>query len=319
MSTHHELPLTPETMVWGYFDAAQKPVLEVASGDTVTLHALPAFSPARLPSDPAFEVPPILAEAMARLPPGPATHFLSGPIAVGGAVPGDVLEIEILDIRPWMDWGYVAIMPLRGTIPEDFPEPAMIHARIEAQAGIVHMLPGLDIPLDPFFGVLATAPAPSWGRLSTIVPRAFGGNMDNKEFRVGAKVYLPVFVPGASFSAGDGHGVQGDGEVCITALETGMRGTFRLTVRKDLRLAWPFAETQEHLISIGLDEDLDDAAKQATREMILHVTRLTRLTREQAYMLCSLAGDLRVTQTVDGNKGVHMMLRKSLLDGSLRA
>jgi acetamidase/formamidase len=194
----------------------------------------------------------------------------------------------------------------------------MIHPRIEQQAGVVRVLPGLDVPLDPFFGVLATAPPPSWGRLSTIEPRAFGGNMDNKEFRPGTKVYLPVFVAGALFSAGDGHGVQGDGEVCLTALEIGMRGTFRLTVRKDLELDWPFAETQEHLIAIGLDADLDDAAKQAIREMIRHVTRLTTLTREQAYMLCSLAGDLRITQTVDGNKGVHMMMRKSLLAGSLR-
>jgi acetamidase/formamidase len=318
MSTHHELPFTPKTMFWGYFDATSPPVLEVASGDTVTLQALPAFSPQRLPKDPAYKVPPILLEAMDTLPMGPASHFVSGPISVAGAEPGDVLEIDILDIRPWMDWGYVAIMPLRGTIPEDFPDPVMIHPRIEAQAGIVHMMPGVEIPLDPFFGVIATAPAPSWGRLSTIQPRAFGGNMDNKEFRVGTKLYLPVFVPGASFSAGDGHGVQGDGEVCITALETGMRGTFRLTVRKDLGFDWPFAESADHLISIGLDEDLDDAAKQAVREMIKHVTRLTTLNREQAYMLCSLAGDLRITQTVDGNKGVHMMMRKSLLKDSLR-
>lgn len=115
------------------------------------------------------------------------------------------------------------------------------------------------------------------------------------------------------FSAGDGHGVQGDGEVCVTALETGLTGTFRLTVRKDLGYTYPFAENATHLIAIGLDEDLDDAAKQAVRQMVEHICLRTSLTRTQAYMLCSLAGDLRVTQVVDGVKGCHMMLSKSLL------
>jgi acetamidase/formamidase len=135
--------------------------------------------------------------------------------------------------------------------------------------------------------------------------------MDNKELKPGASLYLPVFEEGALFWAGDGHGVQGDGEVCITALETALTGSFRLTVRNDLHFHHPFAETETHLISIGIDEDLDDAAKQAVRQMIDHVCRVSKLTRNQAYMLCSLAGDLRVTQTVDGNKGCHMMLAKA--------
>ena len=137
--------------------------------------------------------------------------------------------------------------------------------------------------------------------------------MDNKELRPGATLYLPVFTEGALFMAGDGHGVQGDGEVCISALETALTGRFRLTVRQDLDYRQPFAENATHLISIGLDEDLDDAAKQAVREMIDHVCRRSLLSRSQAYMLCSLAGDLRVTQTVDGVKGCHMMLPKAAL------
>ena len=146
-----------------------------------------------------------------------------------------------------------------------------------------------------------------------MVPQKFGGNMDNKELRKGVTLYLPVFAEGALFSVGDGHGVQGDGEVCVTALETGLEGTFRLTVRRDLDYKFPFAESATHLMSIGLNEDLDDAAKQAVREMVAHVCRRTNLSRSQAYMLASLAGDLRVTQTVDGNKGVHMLLAKSAL------
>ena len=124
---------------------------------------------------------------------------------------------------------------------------------------------------------------------------------------------LTLSDPVHEFDAGDGHGVQGDGEVCITALETGLTGTFRLTVRKDLKFDWPFAENEQHLMSIGLDEDLDTAAKQAVREMVKHLCLRTSLTRNQAYMLCSLVGNLRVTQTVDGNKGIHMLLPKSYI------
>jgi acetamidase/formamidase len=131
--------------------------------------------------------------------------------------------------------------------------------------------------------------------------------------RVGTTLYLPVFNPGGGFYAGDGHGVQGDGEVCITALETGLTGTFRLSVRKDLPGGWPFAETPTDLMSIGLHESLDEAMRQAVREMVRLVCGRTGLTRNQAYMLCSLAGNLRITQTVDGNKGVHMLMPKAAL------
>ena len=223
------------------------------------------------------------------------------------------MQIEILDIRVWMQWGFVAILPNKGTIPEDFDLVEIIHPTIDTEKQTCKLPWGTELALDPFFGVMSVAPPPHWGRLDTAVPRAFGGNMDNKELRAGATLYLPVFTEGALFSAGDGHGIQGDGEVCITALETGLQGTFRLTVRKDLHYKQPFAETPTHLISIGLDEDLDDAAKQAVREMVTHVCARTNLSRTQAYMLCSLAGDLRVTQTVDGNKGVHMMLAKAAL------
>lgn len=300
-------------MVWGSFDAAIPPALTLSSGDTVFLKALPAITPARLPRDPGYAVDPVLLDAMARLKQGPSAHFVSGPVAVEGAEPGDVLQIDVLSVEPWMDWGYMAIMPLRGTLPEDFPEAVLHHPRIDREAGLIRMLPGLDVPLDPFFGILGVAPPAAWGPQPTIVPQAFGGNLDNKELRAGTTLYLPVFVPDAMFCAGDGHGAQGDGEVCLTGLETGVAGTFRLTVRKDLGWTWPFAETPTHWISMGLNEDLDDAARQAVREMIAHLVRRTPLTREQAYMLCSLAGDLHVTQTVDGNKGVHMLLPKALV------
>jgi len=219
----------------------------------------------------------------------------------------------ILDVKVRQDWGFVSILPLLGTLPDEFTDYETIHPRIDRQRNVCIMPWGSEIPLEPFFGIIATAPPPGWGRCGSPVPRAFGGNMDNKELRAGTTLYLPVFNEGALFFAGDGHAVQGDGEVCITALETGVTGTFRLTVRKDMELRWPFAESATHLMSIGLDEDLDDAAKQAVREMVKHVCARTNLTRNEAYMLCSLAGNLRVTQLVDGNKGIHMLLPKSLL------
>jgi acetamidase/formamidase len=309
--THHDLPVRPDLMVWGYLDATTPPVLHVNSGDTVAMRTVPAGGGRFLHPDPSA-IPPDFAAVLRALP-QQGTHILTGPVHVRGAHPGDTLQIDILDIKVWMDWGFVAIIPLKGTIPEDFDEWEIIHPQIDPEAGTCRLPWGSELKLDPFFGVIATAPPKHWGRLDTAVPRAFGGNMDNKELRAGSTLYLPVFTDGANFYAGDGHGLQGDGEVCITALETGVTGTFRLTVRKDMDLSWPFAESATHLMSIGLDEDLDDAAKQAVREMVKHICARTNLSRNQAYMLCSLAGNLRVTQLVDGNKGIHMLLPKSCL------
>ena len=312
MSTHHEIPAAPESMVWGYLDGTTEPVIRVASGDMVTLHSFPAGGKESLPPGGAG-VPDGYKRALDTLPRGAGPHFITGPVYVEGARPGDVLQVDILDVTVSQDWGFVAILPLLGTLPEEFTDYETIHPAVDHSRGVCVMPWGTEIPLDPFFGIIATAPPPAWGRCGSPVPRAFGGNMDNKELRPGTTLYLPVFNEGALFFAGDGHGVQGDGEVCITALETGVTGRFRLTVREDMNLAWPFAENETHLISVGLDEDLDDAAKQAVREMVRHVCDRTKLTRNQAYMMCSLVGNLRVTQLVDGNKGVHMMFPKAML------
>ena len=311
MSQHHTIPSTPESMVLGYLDAATPPVLHVESGDTVTLSSFPAGGRSSLPAH--LPVPADYLAALDALPEGPGPHFITGPVFVRGARPGDTLQVDILSAEPTMDWGFVAILPLLGTLPDEFTDYETIHPEIDRARGTATLPWGTELALDPFFGIIGVAPPKDWGRCGSPVPRAFGGNMDNKELKPGTTLYLPVFNDGALFMAGDGHGVQGDGEVCITALETGLSGTFRLTVRKDMPVDFPFAETATHLMSIGLDEDLDDAAKQAVREMVKHVCRRTNLSRNQAYMLCSLIGDLRVTQTVDGNKGVHMLLAKSYL------
>ncbi len=157
------------------------------------------------------------------------------------------------------------------------------------------------------------APPPEWGRCTSIIPRAFGGNLDNKELTAGSTLFLPVFVEGALFSCGDGHGAQGDGEVNVTAIETALTGTFEFHVRRDLRLTTPRAETPDHVVTMGLDPDLDRCAERALREMIDLVVARTGITRDEAYALCSIAADLRVTQTVNQHKGVHCMLRKEYL------
>lgn len=312
MPRHHTIPGTHEAMSWGTFDAAAEPVLRVASGDTVSLSSFPAGDGSRVPADRGTIAPAFL-DALENAPRGKGPHWVTGPVFVEGAKPGDMLQIDILETVVDYDWGLTAIMPLEGTLPDEFTEYETIHPRVDRERGVTVLPWGTELKLRPFFGVLAVAPPAAWGPQGSVVPRAFGGNMDNKELVAGTTLYLPVFNEGALFYAGDGHGVQGDGEVCVTALETGVSGMFRLTVRTDLAYELPFAETETHLISMGFDEDLDDAAKEAVRGMVRLVCDRTALSRNHAYMLCSLAGDLRVTQLVDGNKGIHMMLDKSLL------
>ncbi len=309
---HHQLPSTPDTVHWGYFDAARPPVLEVRSGDTVTMDCL-SGEPEDLPPAP-FEVLPDHREVLDRCERGSGPHFMTGPVRVVGAMPGDALEVRILECKLRQDWGWNLIQPLLGTLPEDFKELRRLHIPIDRDAMVARLPWGTEVRLRPFFGVMGVAPPPAWGRISSIQPRAHGGNMDNKELVAGTTLYLPVFNPGALFSAGDGHAVQGDGEVCLTALETCMTGTFELIVRKDISLTMPRAETSEHHITMGMNEDLDDAAKQALREMIALIRERANLSAEDAYTLCSLATDMRITQLVDGNKCVHAMLRKALLE-----
>ena len=177
---------------------------------------------------------------------------------------------------------------------------------------VAHFLPGIDVPLRPFFGSMGVAPPAAAGRVNSAPPGTHGGNLDNKELVAGTTLYLPVHATGALFFVGDGHAGQGNGEVDITALETSLTGTLQFIVRKDMHLTLPRAETPTAYISMGLNEDLTLAAKDAVREMIAFLVTEKHLSRDDAYMLCSVAGDLDVTQVVDGTRGAHMILAKSL-------
>jgi acetamidase/formamidase len=172
---------------------------------------------------------------------------------------------------------------------------------------------GQELPLRPFFGVMGVSPPRSWGMISSIEPRAHGGNLDLKHLVPGSTLYLPIHNEGAGFSVGDGHGVQGDGEVCVTAIETALSGTFELHVRRDLAFDYPAAETPTHLISLGMDPDLDTAARDALRRMVERVMQASGLTKNRALMLMSLVADVHVTQLVNNHKGIHVMFPKAAL------
>jgi len=309
----HRVAAGPDTIRWGTFSAEYDPILTVDSGDTVTLECVSGTREVMPPPSSGLQIPPALQAIQDANPPRLGGHILTGPVAVRGAEPGDMLEVRIDAIEFGADWGYCGHRPLAGTLPEDFPERFLSHIPVDRAAKTCTLPWGTVLPLSPFFGVMGVAPKPEYGAISTREPREHGGNLDNKELGAGATLFLPVWVEGGRFSAGDGHGVQGDGEVCINALEMCLTGTFTLTLHKAAKLRYPRGETATHYISMGMHEDLDVAMKTALREMIAFICSRTNLSRDQAYQFCSLAVDFHVTQTVNGEKGVHGMLRKKLL------
>jgi acetamidase/formamidase len=303
----------PDTVHWGYFDARLKPVLTIDSGERVVMSSV-SGSPELMPPPP-FVVPPALPAIHAKN--GPQRffgHMCTGPVAVRGAKAGQTLRIDIEKVEPHYDWGHNVVRPLSGALPDDFAEVRVTHIALDRERGVWRLPFGPEVPFRPFFGVMAVAPPRAWGTIPTPPPRRNGGNIDNKELVAGSTLYLPIFNDGALFSVGDGHGAQGDGEVCVTAVETGLIGTFRLTVVDDMPLEWPRAETPTHMITMAFDPDLDTCVTIALRQMIDVLCERTSLDRYQAYSLLSLAGDLRVTQVVNGNKGIHLMLEKRYLD-----
>jgi len=231
---------------------------------------------------------------------------VTGPVAVEGAEPGDTLQIDLLEFQP-ADWGWTASIPGFGLLADDFPDPVYKVTRLEAGADRVEFWPGIRIPVAPFCGVIGVAP--TTGPLSTIPPDVHGGNMDTRHLVAGSTLFLPVFQPGARLSAGDGHATQGDGEVSGTAIETPMRARLRLTVRKDLHLDAPafLAAPDPHAAlrngaryaTDGIGPDLMVAARDAVRRMIEWLGREHGLEPMQAYLLASVAIDLRISEIVD--------------------
>ena len=309
-----DLKASPTTVHRGFFDASLKPVLTIDSGDIVRLETVSGnprwFEKLGVPKD---RIPAELYAAFQGVDnDGRGDHTLNGPIAVRGAEPGDMLEIRIRSVDVRLPIAGQGFAPNRGALPEQFPYEKNRVTWIDVQRKVVEFAPGIEIPAKPFWGVIGVAPPSGMGRVPSGAPNIFGGNLDNKDLGAGSTVYLPVHVAGALLSIGDGHAAQGHGEVSLSAVETALKGEIQVVLHKNRRLRWPRAETATHYITMGLDPDLDQAAKIATSEMLDLLVETRGLSREDAYLLASAAMDLIVTQVVDGTKGVHAMMPKAI-------
>ena len=312
----HRLEATPATVAYGYYWADAPPVLRIDSGDIIDVDTLLTNTPtglakAGVPEDKIQASLKAIVGEVTGDRRGPGGHILTGPVYVEGAEPGDVLEVKILSIELPIDYGYNGCS---GYLPENCETgaPSKI-IPLDRKRMTAEFLPGIVIPLKPFYGSLGLAPDAEMGRLSSNPPGRHAGNLDNRELVAGTTLYIPVFARGALFEIGDGHVAQGDGEVDQTAIETSLRGRLQLTVRKDMKLKWPRAETATDYISMATDPDLVTATKAAIQEMIDFLVSEKQLTRHQAYQLVSIAGNVAITQLVDKpNVGVHVKLPKSI-------
>ncbi len=312
----HRLEATPDTVAVGYYWADAKPALRIASGDIIDVDTLLTNNPnglgrAGVPDDKIQASLKAITTQVTGDRRGPGGHILTGPVYVEGAMPGDALEVKILSIDLPIEYGYNGCS---GFVPENCERgtPSKI-ITLDRKNMNAEFLPGIVIPLKPFYGSMGVAPAPELGRVSSNPPGRHAGNMDNKELVAGSTLYIPVFAPGALFEIGDGHAAQGDGEVDQTAIETSLRGRLQLTVRKGMTLNYPRAETATDYISMGFDPDLAKATTIAIQEMVDFIAATKKMSKHQAYQLVSLAGNVAVTQLVDKpNHGVHVRMPKSI-------
>jgi acetamidase/formamidase len=316
--TTHRLEATPDTVAYGWYDAAGAPVLRIKSGDIIDVDTLltntpPGLQRAGVPDDKIQASLKKITEAFPQGNPrrGPGGHILTGPVFVEGAEPGDALEVKILSIDLAIDYGYNGCA---GYLPENCPTPRLPAKIIALDRATMTatFAPGIVIPLKPFFGSMGVAPPPAAGRVSSNPPGIHAGNLDNKALVAGTTLYIPVHAPGALFEVGDGHAAQGDGEVDQTAIETSLRGRLQLTVRKDMKLTWPRAETATDFITMATDEDLVKATRTAIQEMIDFLVAEKKLDKLAAYQLTSVAGNVAITQLVDGKVGVHVKMPKEI-------
>lgn len=308
----HVLKVTPQTVIVGYYDPASPPALRVKSGDQVEIHTLVAGRPRLFEAGgvPANQIQPEhRAVDEAATAKGARGHYLTGPVFIEEAEPGDVLEVKILDVKLALPFAYNS-MGAAGVLAEEFEVGKQRIIPLDGKAMLGRFAPGVNVPLKPFFGSMGVAPPKD--RVTSRAPGIHAGNLDNKELVAGTSLFIPIHVKGALFQVGDGHAAQGDGEVNVTALETSLTGTFRFVVHKNKTLTLPRGETPDHYIAMGFDEDLTKATKLAVQQAVEFISSEKGLSRADAYMLVSVGVDLRITQLVDGRKGVHAMIPKAL-------
>jgi len=292
-SSLHQVRRDALTYVW---DQTIGPAIEIESGETVLFHARDA-------SDEQIRKESTV-EDVAKID---FSHVnpISGPVFVKGAQPGDVLAVEILELRPG-DWGWTALIPGFGLLADEFPDPWLRISSIDAAGSTVRFSDQVTLRLRPFPGTIGVAPAEP-GSHPILPPTRWGGNLDTKHLTAGATLYLPVGVEGAMLSLGDTHAAQGDGEVCGTAIESAMDIVIRASVRRDMTIAAPQITLRRgpetvasaHHVCTGVAPDLMEASRDATRAMIQHLGEHYGLGREEAYALTSVACDLRIHELVD--------------------
>ena len=315
-AAEYSLKVTPQTIAWGYYWSDAKPVLTIKSGDTVEIQTV-SGNPERLEQSgvPADQIQPALRTIYKEIPKeqrGPGGHLLTGPVAIEGAAPGDVLEVRIREVRMDVPFAYNSYRKGAGFLPDEFEGGRTKIIALDRVHNVGTFAPGIDLPLKPFFGSMGIAPPESAGKVNSAPPGIHAGNLDNKELVAGTTLFIPVHARGALFEVGDGHAGMGNGEVDITAMETSLTGVFQFVLHKAMHLNWPRAETPTHWIAMGLDPDLTAATKIALHETLDFLVNEKKLTREDAYMLASVAVDFEITQLVDGTKGVHAMIPKSI-------
>lgn len=319
----HVIRSLPENMVYGYFGADVPPVARVKDGDVVEIQTVNPSGVSRTDPEAFYQKNnlPIDAHAqeviaiMKNVKPEPSGirgHMLTGPIYIDGAQPGDSLELRILDLTLPADFGVNSVWPGGGGIPDAVTTRESFVYRYDAKRRTATFREGIAIPLKPFMGVMALSPPPEQGRVSSIPPAFFGGNLDIKHLTKGTTLYLPVSVPGGLFTTGDGHGAQGNGEVSGVAIETAVTLTAKFIVHKGKKLTMPRAETPTHFIAVGLDKDLNKAMKNALTEAVTFIKDELGFTFNEALSIASTGVDLEVSQVVDQTLGVHAMIPKSI-------
>jgi acetamidase/formamidase len=324
----HYLRLAPENAAIGNFPSQKKPILTVKSGATVKIdggggNRWREQDPMQWMKENNITLTPAEAQAVKETDrvTKEATHYagitsghmLIGPIAVEGAMPGDAIEIRIISVTPRIPYGTVSTRPGRGGIPDEVPKEFSKTVRLDAKRNVGVFDQGIEVPLKPFMGVMGLLPATEEGpNRRSGPPGTFGGNLDCKDLIAGTSLFLPVYHPGGLFFTGDSHAAQGDGEVTVTAIETANTAVFQFVLHKGMKLSAPRAENATHWMAFGLDEDLDKAMQMAIRETNKFLLDLKGLEFERAFTLSSIGVDFRVTQVVDGTKGIHSMIPKKL-------
>ena len=311
----YDIKATPRTTFYRFLDAATPPVITIKSGDIVRLETATGtpkfFEQHGVPKD---KIPAELYTAFGPNDDGARRdHTLTGPIYVTGAEPGDSIEIRLRAIDLRLPIGGESIGPNGGTLPGEFAAARDKIWFLDLKNKTAELAPGVVVPLGrPFWGSIVVVPPPAAGRITDQRPGPWGANMDNSDLVAGTTLYLPVFVPGALLSIGDGHAAQGHGEVGGSAIETSLKGEIQVVLHKGRTITLPRAETATEYMTMGFNEDLDEAARIATREMIDWIAEMKGISRDDAYLLASVAMDLRVTQVVDGAKGIHAVIPKAI-------